>query len=175
MSRTRWNIYRSDEQFTVEPYGSLRCLCVLSFTHSTFTKCCLTLWISKILLTGTNCGLSFVLSIQFTKYYDCLSFSSLERVQSKPSRNQKVLIQYLSSGNLRILHPALCERLSLFNWQASPKLCLCSSLYKMQDGPLARYVKMRVVHAPVLPGTFSPPPLVSDPDMHQGTYLTHVP
>ena len=42
-------------------------------------------------------------------------------------------------------------------------------------GPLARYVKFRVAHAPGMPGTFSPPPLVSDPDMHHGTGVTHVP
>ena len=42
-------------------------------------------------------------------------------------------------------------------------------------GPLARYVKLRVVHAPGMPGTFSPPPRVSDPDMHHGTCVTHVP
>ena len=42
-------------------------------------------------------------------------------------------------------------------------------------GPLARYVKLRFVHAPGMPGTFSPPPRVSDPDMHQGTCMTHVP
>ena len=39
----------------------------------------------------------------------------------------------------------------------------------------ARQVKLRVVHAPGMPGTFSPPPWASDPDMHHGTYLTHVP
>ena len=42
-------------------------------------------------------------------------------------------------------------------------------------GPLARYVKLRVAHAPGMPGTFSPPPQVSDPDMHHGTCMTHVP
>ena len=42
-------------------------------------------------------------------------------------------------------------------------------------GPLARYVKLRVVHAPRMPGTFSPPPWVSDPYMHHGTCVTHVP
>ena len=42
-------------------------------------------------------------------------------------------------------------------------------------GPLARYVKLRVVHAPGMPGTFSPSPQVSDPDMHHGTCVTHVP
>ena len=42
-------------------------------------------------------------------------------------------------------------------------------------GPLARYVKLRVVHAPGMPGTASPPPWVSDPGMHHGTCVTHVP
>ena len=42
-------------------------------------------------------------------------------------------------------------------------------------GPLARYVKLRAAHAPGMPGTFSPPPRVSDPDMHHGTCVTHVP
>ena len=40
---------------------------------------------------------------------------------------------------------------------------------------MARYVKLRVAHAPGIPGTFSPPPQVSDPDMHHGTCVTHVP
>ena len=30
-------------------------------------------------------------------------------------------------------------------------------------------------HAPGMPGTFSPPPRVSNPDMHHGTCVTHVP
>ena len=42
-------------------------------------------------------------------------------------------------------------------------------------GPLARYVKLRVVHAPGMPGTFFPPPRFSDPDMHHGTCVTDVP
>ena len=42
-------------------------------------------------------------------------------------------------------------------------------------GPLARYVKLRVAHAPEMPGTSSPPPRVSDPDMHRGTCVTRVP
>ena len=40
-------------------------------------------------------------------------------------------------------------------------------------GPLARYEKLRVAHAPGMPGTFSPPPRVSDPDIHHGTCVTH--
>ena len=42
-------------------------------------------------------------------------------------------------------------------------------------GPLIRYVKLRVVHASGMPGTFSPPSRIRDPDMHHGTYVTHVP
>ena len=40
--------------------------------------------------------------------------------------------------------------------------------------PLAWYLRLRVAHAPGMPGTFSPPPRVSDPDMHHGTGVTHV-
>ena len=42
-------------------------------------------------------------------------------------------------------------------------------------GPITRYVKLRVAHAPGKPGTFSPPPRGSDPDMHHGTCVTHGP
>ena len=42
-------------------------------------------------------------------------------------------------------------------------------------GPLARCVKLQVAHAPGIPGTFSPPSRVSDPDMLHGTCVTHVP
>ena len=42
------------------------------------------------------------------------------------------------------------------------------------NGPLARYVKFQVAHAPGMPGTFSPPLWVSDPYMHHGTCITHV-
>ena len=43
------------------------------------------------------------------------------------------------------------------------------------NGPLTRYVKFRVPHAPGMPGTFSPTPRFRDPDMHHGTCVTHVP
>ena len=49
------------------------------------------------------------------------------------------------------------------------------SVSMIEYGPLARYVKLRVAHAPGMPGTFSPPPRFSDPDMHHGTCVTHVP
>ena len=50
----------------------------------------------------------------------------------------------------------------------------------INNGPLIRYVKLRVAHAPGMPGTFSPlsnsmETVVSDPGMHHGTCVTHVP
>ena len=41
-------------------------------------------------------------------------------------------------------------------------------------GPLTRYAKLRVAHAPEMPGMFSPPPQVSDPDMHHVMCVTNV-
>ena len=41
--------------------------------------------------------------------------------------------------------------------------------------PMARCDKLRVVHTPGIPGMFSPPPRVSDPDMHHGMCVMHVP
>ena len=42
-------------------------------------------------------------------------------------------------------------------------------------GPFARYVILRVAHAPGMPGTFSPLPRVNNPDMHHGTCVTREP
>ena len=47
--------------------------------------------------------------------------------------------------------------------------------YVSTHGPLTRYVKFWVAHAPGMSGTFSLPTPVSDPDMHHGTCVTHVP
>ena len=49
-----------------------------------------------------------------------------------------------------------------------------NSLSCSLHGPLIGYVKSRVVYAPRTPGTFSPPPRVSDPDIHHGTCVMHV-
>ena len=45
----------------------------------------------------------------------------------------------------------------------------------LAHGPLARYVKSQVEHAPGMLEMFSLPPQASDPDMHHGTCVTHVP
>ena len=45
---------------------------------------------------------------------------------------------------------------------------------KLLNGSLAKYEKLQVAHAAGMPGTFSPPPRVSDPDMLHGTCVTHM-
>ena len=53
-----------------------------------------------------------------------------------------------------------------------PLLVKLSCLRPTRHGPLARYVKLRFAHTP---RTFPPPRCCSDPDMHHGTCVTHVP
>ena len=48
-------------------------------------------------------------------------------------------------------------------------------LHNFIYGPFARYLTKRVAHAPRMPGTFSPPPRVIDPNRYHGTCVIHVP
>ena len=43
----------------------------------------------------------------------------------------------------------------------------------MYHGSLVKYVKLQVVHAPGMPGTFPPPPRVDDPDMRTIIQTNH--
>ena len=62
--------------------------------------------------------------------------------------------------------------LSLWNGK---QMCKCIWINFNRNGPLARYAKLRIAHAPGMPGTFSQPSPISDPDMHHRTCVTHVP
>ena len=75
--------------------------------------------------------------------------------------------------------------------QTCCKVVVCVIIYQLRTGWLLRYAwtgypslppwascqirKIAGAHAPGMPGTFSPSPQVSDPDMHHGTCVTHVP
>ena len=59
--------------------------------------------------------------------------------------------------------------------ESSVLYVVSQGLHPMYYGPLARSVKLRVAHAPGIPGALSPSPRVSDRDMHHGTCATHVP
>ena len=65
-------------------------------------------------------------------------------------------------------------------WSEYRRICACLSgqgprtaagIQRMGFLP----VKLRDAHAPGMSGTFSPPQRVSNPDMHHGTCVTHVP
>ena len=56
-------------------------------------------------------------------------------------------------------------------WNKSSGLIILKGSF---NGPLTRYAKLRVAHALGMPGMLSPPPPVSDPDMHHSTCVTHV-
>ena len=51
------------------------------------------------------------------------------------------------------------------------------AILKRENHIVATYQirKLCIAHAPGMPGTFSPPLRVNDPDMHHGTCVTHVP
>ena len=42
-----------------------------------------------------------------------------------------------------------------------------------RNGPLVRYVALRITDALGMPGTFSPPPRVNDPDMRDARAVMH--
>ena len=63
---------------------------------------------------------------------------------------------------------------------ASRQLTLCTYLLGFSYGVYWRRASCQIrhiasAHAPEMPGTFSPPSRVSDPDMHHATWVTHVP
>ena len=65
---------------------------------------------------------------------------------------------------------------------ASQRVCLgilifwlLTSWWLCHNGPLTRYAKLRIAHAPGMPGTFPRHCRVRYPDMHHETCVTHVP
>ena len=60
-------------------------------------------------------------------------------------------------------------------WSSSVSHICWSQWLHIHVWALARNVKLGVAHAPGMPGTFSPPPRVNDPDMHHGTCARHAP
>ena len=56
-----------------------------------------------------------------------------------------------------------------YDFWSIPEVTHSFSWYTTYHVPLTRYAKLHVAHAPRMPGTFSPPPRASDPDMHRDT------
>ena len=76
--------------------------------------------------------------------------------------NMKIYLHLLSFLNFEVTFSCYFSR-----WEDTDSFIL--------HGPLARYVKLWNAHAPGMPGTFSPLSRVSDPEVHHGTCMTHVP
>ena len=90
-------------------------------------------------------------------YKDLLTFVPTYPIDSK-----------LSFLKLRAWH-RLGDKPYVNQWWPSVLGCvlLCCSIKR--GCSWTRYAKLRVAHAPRMPGTFSPSPRVSDPDMQHGT------
>ena len=90
-----------------------------------------------------------------------------------------------SNHNIKLrIQENLTEKCGLHNGKCFAKAPVCRVLKgpkdkvgagQIVDGPLPRYAKLRTAHVPGMRGTFSPPPRVSDHDMHHIVCVTHVP
>ena len=82
---------------------------------------------------------------------------------------------YLNHNTMILMHEIKFENLSA-NWR---RFCLgfnvLTHLGWATPWASCQIRKIASAHAPGMPGTFSPPPRVSDPDMHHGMCVTHVP
>ena len=70
-----------------------------------------------------------------------------------------------------------CQGLLNYQWplQSTNSALLGKGICTVNSVRAAFIVKLRVAHAPGMPGTFSPPPTSRKPGMHHGTCITHVP
>ena len=106
-------------------------------------------------------------------HYDKILFQFLQEKQKsgRLGDSMKALDDEMKrTDNLlyQMIPKSVAERLR----KGEPAMNTCQ--VRGRHGPLARYVKLRFAHARGMPGTFSPPPRVSDPDMRHGTCVTHV-
>ena len=91
-------------------------------------------------------------------------------------RHKAALILHKLNSNINNnLRPMSTLNVHVFSYHFN-----ISIAYHNCHEPLTRYVNLRIVHAPGMPVTFSPPliskeTLVIDPGMHRGTCGTHVP
>ena len=80
----------------------------------------------------------------------------------------ELLLPVMTFYNFMFLSPGTLYHKTAFATKMRCSFRHCLAI----NGPLARYAKLCVAHAP---GTFSTPLRTSDPNMHHGTCVTHVP
>ena len=84
-------------------------------------------------------------------------------------------ISLVAPSSISSTSSCCCLRVTMYHGPAQEAIEYFSSIGKLLHEPLARYVKLRVVHALGMPRTFSLPLWVSNPNMHHGTCVMHVP
>ena len=115
-------------------------------------------------------GFSY-LQLSFLKRSQRLADSHDNKMQWQTRRMRKLSVSTKNENANYKIHvvPIKCPQIHNFC-----RYLITKCYFLTCNGPLTRYVKVRVAHAPGKPRTISPPPRVSDPDMHHGTRVTHV-
>ena len=83
----------------------------------------------------------------------------------------KLMLHISDDRSNQTISPLSWAALMLENWKWATR----SHAHHATHGLLTKYVKLWVARAPGMLGTISPPLKVSDPDMHQGMCVMHVP
>ena len=107
------------------------------------------------------------------RWFRCVFFFTATKpyAYSKGWKRPKLSLAHAMVDQLQGTDQLWCWRLS--RDQRAPKEWKWLS-YRPWHGHLARYITFRVAHAPGMPGMFSPPLRVIDPDTHYGTCVMHV-
>ena len=85
--------------------------------------------------------------------------------------------EFCISQLIRSLYPESIHNMCQWSchYNDAPKMVLHYFHWASSQWASCQIRKIAGAHAPGMPGTFSPSPQVSDPDMHHGTCVTHVP
>ena len=103
-----------------------------------------------------------------------VSGGSFDLLKIDSQAEQAYIKQIIMDGFIDFERSYLGVQETVVQEEDTYKWLMGKDCHLVTHGPLTRYLKLRVAHAPGMPGTFSPPPRVTDTDMHHGTCLTHV-
>ena len=122
---------------------------------------------NTFLFDGRRVTNTMTIANKFNEYFIAIGSDLADAIDTSGKPIFSSYLRNASVTNFTFTYTNSDEVLTLIN-DLKPK-------HSPGHGPLARYVKLWVAHAPGMPGTFFPPAWVSDPDMHHGTCVTHVP
>ena len=155
-----------DPRYIAVEYNTI--LNPIRYTWEKIAKTCSGLWKRKIcsiprLYGGAVEHVFWVLKRKGPRYRECI-VQPRATYWVRPKQSDRI------PANKFLKHFALIEEFCMLI-QISKKFVLTWTVQLTfvgigsGNGPLTRYEKLRVAHAPGMPGTFSPPQRVSDPDI----------